>query len=378
MGSALALGAILGEKLGSESLAGLPTTATTLGAAAAGIPLARLASARGRRVSLSTGLAVGIVGTVTVIAAIQLASFAVLLAGMIGIGMGNAVNLQARFAAADLSAPERRGRDISLVVWTTSFGTIAGPNLVGVGGRLGEALGLDALAGPFVIAVTAMVLAAMVLLIALRPDPLLMARDLSGDPHPEAARPRGGVAVLRATGTAQFAIATVVIAHALMVAVMAMIPVHMMHGGATIKIVGFAVSLHIAGMYLLSPVFGWAVDAVGSQPVIALGMGIYVGACALAALSGNSLRLLVTSLVLVGLGWSAATVGAATLLTSSVSAEERAPLQGVSDSLMSLAGAAGGAASGVVVGFAGFPALAWGAAVVAGAALAATLTRRRA
>ena len=53
-------------------------------------------------------------------------------------------------------------------------------------------------------------------------------------------------------------------AHAVMVAVMVMTPVHLGHGGATLQIVGLVISLHIAGMYALSPVMGDADRPLGS------------------------------------------------------------------------------------------------------------------
>jgi MFS family permease len=63
------------------------------------------------------------------------------------------------------------------------------------------------------------------------------------------------------------------------------------------------------------------------------------------------------ALVLLGLGWSMATIAGSTLLTASVLADHRAETQGVADMAMGIAGAAGGIVSGIVVGTVGFAVL---------------------
>jgi MFS family permease len=54
-------------------------------------------------------------------------------------------------------------------------------------------------------------------------------------------------------------------------------------------------------------------------------------------------------LFLLGLGWSAATVSASSLLSASLPAEQKTNVQGLSDSLMNLSGAFGGAISGSIM-----------------------------
>src|SRR3712207_9184380 len=91
-------------------------------------------------------------------------------------GAATACGLQARYAAADLAAPERRGRDLSLVVWATTVGSVLGPNLAGPGADLGRSLGLPALGGAFVVPAAVLAVVAVGLLVLLRPDPLLLAQ----------------------------------------------------------------------------------------------------------------------------------------------------------------------------------------------------------
>ena len=69
------------------------------------------------------------------------------------------------------------------------------------------------------------------------------------------------------------AIITVALSHATMIALMSMTPVHLVHDGATLSVVGFTLSLHIAGMFALSPVFGVLADRLGRMPTIVVRSG---------------------------------------------------------------------------------------------------------
>ena len=176
MGSTLSIGAILAAQIsGSPAFSGMAATMSTLGAALAAVPLARLARRSGRAPALATGAVTAALGAVLAMASAGIGSFPLLLLGILLIGTGTAVNLQSRFAAADLSAPATRGRDLSLVVWATTVGAVSGPNLIGPGESLGAVLGLPELSGPFLFTVLAQCLAAALYLVGLRPDPLALA-----------------------------------------------------------------------------------------------------------------------------------------------------------------------------------------------------------
>lgn len=365
MGGALALGAILGEELsGTDSLAGLPTTVVTLGAAAAGLPLASLAAGRGRRPALTTGLLIAGFGTLTVAVAVDHGWFVLMLIGMAGLGSGSAVSLQARFAATDLSSPRTRGRDLSLVVWTTMVGAVIGPAVVPLGATVAAWFAMTELSGPFLVGAAGCFGAAAVLFVGLRPDPLVVAIGETGGSRARVSLAEGFSAIVH-TPPARAAMAAVVSAHAVMVGVMALTPVHMHHGGASVTLVGLSISAHIAGMYALAPVMGLLSDRAGRVPVILGGQAVLVVSCVVGFVFAESQTGLVVALVLLGIGWSASTVAASTLLTDSVDTARRAPAQGVSDTSMSLAGAAAGALAGIVVGAFGYPALVLGAAVIA-------------
>jgi len=378
MGATLSMGAILASRLsGSEAWSGMAATMSTLGAALAAVPLARLAGRSGRRISLFTGALLAASGAIVTIVSTMVAFFPLLLLGLALIGVGTAVNLQSRFAATDIANDRTRSRDLSLVVWATTVGAVSGPNLITPGEALGSFLGLPELARPFVFTLAAQTLAAVVYFVGLRPDPLLLARELARDPNGAGAKSLGpsvdNVVVART------AIISIALSHATMVAVMAMTPVHLVHHGASLAIVGFTISLHIAGMYALAPVFGILSDRIGRIPTILVGQVILLASLLFTGFGSENELAVVIGLVLLGLGWSAATVAGSTLLSESTIIEKRAARQGVSDLVMSGSGAAGGALAGVVLAFLGYSGLSFVAlALVASVVARITLTRAKA
>ncbi|MHA7221937.1 MFS transporter [Arthrobacter sp. RHLT1-20] len=409
-GASLSVGSLLAVQLsGSNAWAGSVTTTMTLGAAAAALPLAGLAGRRGRRASLVTGLLAAMAGALLVIVSTVTESFPVLLLAAALLGLGTAANLQARFAAVDLAEPEHRGRSLAIVVWAVTIGAVAGPNLIRPGAVVGEALGLPALAGPFVFSTAGLALAALLLIIGLRPDPLLLAAWLRSDGRTpgaagSAARAavggtngvrrrhglRHGVRAIRASPRAGLALFAVIAAHGCMAAVMSMTPLHLqlltegpladlpagrVHAASTdvLVLIGFTISLHIAGMYALSPVMGWLTDKAGRLPVILLGHGLILLSVLVAGFGQAEPVLVTAGLVLLGLGWSAATIAGSTLLAESVGADDRVLVQGVSDTMMGVAGAVGAGFSGLVMSGVGYQGLNMAVAAVAAVVFAVAL-----
>jgi MFS family permease len=173
-------------------------------------------------------------------------------------------------------------------------------------------------------------------------------------------------------------IAALALAHAVMIAVMVMTPLHMHHGGATLEVIGVVISVHVLGMYALAPVVGWLTDRLGRPTVLAVGAAVLLLALLLSgtAPAGASYQIGV-GLFLLGLGWSLCTVAASTLLSESAPLDARTDVQGAADLVMGLTAAAAGAAAGVVVGSLGYAALnVFAALLVTGVATAAEYARR--
>jgi len=354
LGSTLSIGSLLAASLsGSPAWAGSAATFSTLGAAAWAIPLARLANAHGRKVSLAAGAGLAIFGAILVITSAAISFFPLLLLALFLLGAGSAAGLQARFAAVDLDSASSRstGRDLATVVWATTIGAVIGPNLFGPGEFLGNLLGLPTMTGPFLFTILAQIAAASTFWIGLRPDPLLVAKALNkaaGGLKPKVSV-KSAFAALRAYPTAAFAVSAIALSHMVMVAVMSMTPLHMQHMGYDLVVVGFTISLHIAGMYAFSPIFGWLSDRVGRIQVVLLGQLINLAALGFAGFGQHDRTLVTIGLFLLGLGWSAATVSASALLAETLPTAEKTNVQGLSDTSMNLAGAIGGAVSGSIL-----------------------------
>ena len=354
-------GLLARDVAGTDSAAGLGTTAGVLGAAVLAVPLARISDRGGRRAGLAAGYAVAVLGAVVTVAAAALSSLPLLLVGLFAFGASTACGLQARYAAADLAPPVRRSRDLSLVVWATTVGSVLGPNLAGPGADFGRALGLPALGGAFVVAAVVLAIVAAGFGILLRPDPLLLARRLGGGatgPRPRRATGHA-VRAVWASPTGRLGLTSIVVSHAVMVGIMVMTPVHMGHAGGaagtTLRVIGLVISVHVAGMYLFSPLVGLLADRAGRTATVALGGCLLLAAAALAGTAGPGAALqLGAGLFLLGLGWSCGLIAGSTLVTESVGADLRPTAQGGTDLLMGLGAALAGVVGGPLLAVGGF------------------------
>lgn len=386
-----AVSALVAAQLsGVDAAGGLAQTSTLLGAALLAVPAARIASRAGRRPALLLGYTVAAAGAVLAALAIALSAWPLLLVALLPFGGGIAAGLGARFTAADLARPAHRARAVSTVVWATTLGAVAGPNLAGPAGTLAGALGWPAAAGPYLLAAAAFALAGVGVLVGLRPDPLVVARQAAPEePLPPAppsvghACPAGLVsATHRETGRARLvvwpalpaparlALAGMAVCQTAMVGMMSMTPVHMNHGGASVNVVGLVISVHLASMYAASPFFGWMADRLGRLPVLTVGTALVVAAAGIAGMAPpHEAPQLGAGLTILGVGWSAALVSGSALLSESVPMRVRPAVQGLSDLVMNVGGTVGAvlagavvtawsyAALGLVIGFAALPLL---------------------
>jgi predicted MFS family arabinose efflux permease len=110
---------------------------------------------------------------------------------------------------------------------------------------------------------------------------------------------------------------------------------------------------------------GILADKLGAHVVLVGGLGAIVASTVLTSMSGGSTMIVTAGLILLGLGWSASTVAGSSIVAATVTGVERVAVQGLSDSLMSLAGAGGGAVAGLVLAASGYSGLSIAGGVLA-------------
>jgi MFS family permease len=347
---------VASEMTGSVQLSGTPVAAVVFGAALGATSLSWLMSRRGRRPGLAAGYAVGVVGAVLAVGAIVAGSLPLLLLGSLLIGFGNSSNQLSRYAAADLYPADRRATALSTVVWATTIGAVVGPNLVGPSGAFAAQIGLPANAGPYLVPIVLVGLAAIVCFFLLRPDPYQLA-DHASTAQPGDAPAAPLVAIL-ARPAVVISIVALVVGQFVMVLIMTMTPLHMSQHNHGLPAIGLVLSAHTFGMYALAPVSGRLTDRFGSGPVIYAGTAILAIAGILAAIAPiQDDRVLLAALFLLGFGWNLGFVSGSAMLTGGVSVVERTRIQGLADGLVWSTSALASLGSGVLLAAAGYAAL---------------------
>ncbi len=348
------------DLLGSATLAGAPGATVVLGSAIGSVLLSSLMTRRGRRFGLVTGYSVGVVGALIATAAVILRSFPLLLVGTVLIGFGNSSNQLSRYTAADLVPAARRASAIGLVVWGATVGSVVGPAMVPVAGAMARSVGLPPLAGPYLVPVFFVGIAAILSFTLLRPDPYTIADTTA--PGPGRARISGSAtealwSMVRRPGV-MAAIVALVIGQFVMTLIMTMTPLHMTQHGHDLTAVGVILSAHTLGMFALSPLSGKFTERVGAVRAIFVGTGVLAVSAVMAAIAPPAGGLLLLpALFLLGLGWNIGFVAGSALLSEHLAVHERTRVQGFADAVIWSAAAAASLGSGVIMAGAGYTAL---------------------
>jgi MFS family permease len=352
----LAVGSLVAADLtGDNTLSGVPVAVGALGGALASVPLSWLMARAGRRPGLALGYLLAVVGSVLSTIGVIERSFPIFLVGMFLFGFGQASSLLGRFAAADVSTADQRGRAIGLIVGGATAGSIIGPNLLGPANTLAEMLGLPVVGGPFLIGIAGFGLGALLLQIFLRPDPLLIARELhvaDVGVHAAALASRAGRPLRRILQVPriQIAFGALMTSQLVMIGTTSTAAVYLKDHGHDVGMIGIAVSLHLAGMYMAAPFTGWLCDRVGRLAMILAGGTILIIATVVAGLAPGSNGLLVASMFFLnGVGWNFAFVSGSALLTDALEPAERTAMQGFADLMTGLMGALGSTLGGMLL-----------------------------
>jgi len=355
--AAVTVTSLVAQEIGGDrSLAGLPAAAVVLGAAFGATILGAAMGRWGRRRGLAAGYAVAVLGAVVAIAGIVILSLPIVLLGSLAVGFGNSSNQLSRYAAADMYPTNRRASAIGTVVWAATVGAVIGPNLVEPSGVVAVAVGLPRLAGPYLVPVVLVALAALLSFIFLRPDPRELADD-SG-PRGELDIPAASIGAIIRRPTIALAVLALVAGQFVMVLIMTMTPLHMTDHGHGLSAVGLVISAHTFGMFALAPISGRLTDRFGSVPVILVGAAIIAGSGILSAVAPPEGELvLLVALFLLGWGWNLGFVAGSALLTGGVSVVERARVQGLADALIWSTAAIASLGSGVLLAGLGYASL---------------------
>lgn len=292
--------------------------------------------------------------------------YALLILGMIGVGSGNAANLAARYAAADLAPDVGRARAIGTLVWASTIGAVLGPSIgFGPAKSLASSFGASDLAGPYMLSIALFLTAALVVGRWLKPDPLVVVGGVGGSGSNEGRHLADAARSLAGSTTGRLAVLSMVVGHVVMVGVMTMTPLHLREGAHQLEIIGLVISLHIIGMYACAPVVGWLADRLGPLTVLVTGgLILFVGSEMAGHTSPEDSLGIFIGLFLIGLGWSFGLIASSAILASEFDGPERVRVQGLADVAMTAAGALAGVGSGVVVTFSSYGALAHGSALV--------------
>ncbi|GGN94670.1 MFS transporter [Saccharibacillus kuerlensis] len=370
-GAGLAAGITVGaliaqDMLGTDNFTGVPTALFTLGSAAAALLVGRYSQRFGRRMGLGLGFIVGGIGAIGVVLAAISSSIILLLISLLIYGAGSATNLQARYAGTDLAGPKQRATAASMAMVFTTIGAVAGPNLVGVTGDFAESIGVPSLAGPFILAAVAYFLAGIILLILLRPDPLLVAKEVAKQAVQSGTASVGTATAADSRRGITLGALVMILTQIVMVAVMTMTPVHMRHHGHGLEEVGLVIGFHVGAMYLPSLITGVLVDKIGRIAMAAAsGITLLLAGITAALAPADSLFMLIVALVLLGLGWNFGLISGTAMIVDSTTAANRAKVQGSVDVLIALSGASGGMLSGMVVANSSYATLSYAGGFIA-------------
>ncbi len=342
---------------GSETQSGLPGTIVLLGRALIAYPIGWLMDKLGRRLGISFGFALSVLGMVICVWAIGQSSFVFFCLGALMNGMGRGTGEQSRYAAADISLPENTASAVGWIVFAGTIGSIVGPWLMPLSESWATQRGLQGLMGPFIVTGFLSALSCIIIFLLLFPDPKHISQRLatarSTVTNNSTMRTQRQIF---ADPTVRLAVLTLTICQLVMTLIMFVNPLHMKHLNYELTDIALVTMAHTLGMFSLSGLTGWLVNRYGKLSMILFG-GLTLMFAAIIAPMSRGIPMLCLSLFLLGLGWNFAYVSGSSLLASALSPGERGKTQGISETLVAFAAALGSYSTGPAFGWGGIVAV---------------------
>ncbi len=302
-----------------KGLATLPITCLVIGLWLGTLPVGALARRYGRRVALQTGSAFGVVSGLISYAAVMTGQFWLLLLGGFCAGLYAASQQSYRFAATDTASDSYRPKVVSWVLAGGIFAALIGPQLV---------IFTKDLLPPYLFAASylgqsACAAVAMVVLTFVKVPPVAAEQSDSARPLIEIIRaPRFIVAV--ACGVASYTMMNLVMTAA---------PLAMVGCGHSVTDATLGIQWHVLGMYAPSFLTGSLIARFGVERITGIGLAL-IALCAAVGIAGITVAHFWTALVLLGVGWNLAFIGATTMVTTCYRPQERTKVQAFNDFLI--------------------------------------------
>ncbi len=303
-----------------EYLATAPITALTIGIAVGVIPAGVVMGRHGRKSGFLAGCALGAIGGCIATAALYLESFWIFCLGLSLVGMFNGFNQQFRFAAADVASEAYKPKAISRVLVGGILAAIIAPQIV-IWSR--DLLHPVAFAGAFALHVAAALITAVFV-------SRLRIPHNAPAPRAETGRPLG---VLLRQPRLIAAIMCGVTGYGLMNFIMTAAPLAMDHHGHGVDASARVIQMHVLAMFGPSIVTGHLIARFGKETIITIGLVLLI-ASGLASFLGTGFVVFSAVLILLGVGWNFAFIGATALVTDCHRRNERAKVQMFNDVLV--------------------------------------------
>jgi predicted MFS family arabinose efflux permease len=351
----IATAGLVGTQLApSKGWATLPVSTFVIGTMIATIPAALLMRRFGRKPGFILGAAIGALAGVLSVYAIYRADFALFSFSTALHGIYQASSGYFRFAAADTASPAFKAKAIS---WVLTGGVAA------------------ALLGTFIVIQTTDLLApvtfagcylatAVLALIAIL---ALLFLDLPPARSEEAGETRPLVEILRQPRLV-IAMACGTMSYGIMNLVMTATPIAMVDCGFGIAESSWVIQWHVLAMFVPSFFTGSLIAKFGVDRITLLGLILLCGA-GLAALLGIAFANFAVGLILLGLGWNFAFIGATTMVTDCYRPAERSKVQAVNDFCIFLTVALASLSSGRLLAAWGWDAVNYAVFPMAGLAM---------